>query len=89
MYRALLEPPSASAATSKSTSQLFGGIFSGGIFGSGGGTGGGLMDAPCGACPVFEFCKAGGPVNPRECVYYEEWMNVGGKDREVDVKMEG
>jgi hypothetical protein len=28
--------------------------------------------APCGRCPVFDFCKDGGPINPRECVYFEE-----------------
>ena len=72
-----------------SASGLFGGIFGGGIFSGAGRTGGGLMDAPCGTCPVLEFCKAGGPVNPRECVYYEEWLGLGGDESEgAETKME-
>jgi len=35
----------------------------------------GLMEAPCGPCPSFEFCKDGGPVNPQECIYYSEWLS--------------
>lgn len=31
-------------------------------------------DIPCGNCPVFEFCKEGGPVNPGECVYLSNWL---------------
>jgi DNA-directed RNA polymerase III subunit RPC6 len=31
-------------------------------------------DIPCGSCPVFEFCKQGGPVNPEECVYLSSWL---------------
>jgi DNA-directed RNA polymerase III subunit RPC6 len=31
-------------------------------------------DIPCGKCPVFEFCKEGGPVNPSECVYLGNWL---------------
>jgi DNA-directed RNA polymerase III subunit RPC6 len=86
VYRALLEPPSASHSTTAPSKSgfYFGGIFGGGIFGIKGGTGGGLMDAPCGACPVFEFCKDGGPVNPRECVYYEEWLGCGSTRKGVD-----
>ncbi|KZT02415.1 uncharacterized protein LAESUDRAFT_661947 [Laetiporus sulphureus 93-53] len=38
----------------------------------------GLYQAPCVLCPTFEFCKGGGPVNPRECVYYDSWL-TGGK----------
>ncbi|KZT22961.1 hypothetical protein NEOLEDRAFT_1137326 [Neolentinus lepideus HHB14362 ss-1] len=34
----------------------------------------GLSQAPCGRCPQFDFCKDGGPVNPKECVYYGEWL---------------
>ncbi|KAG6911639.1 hypothetical protein DXG01_007889 [Tephrocybe rancida] len=34
-------------------------------------------EAPCSQCPSFEFCKDGGPVNARECVYYGDWL-VGG-----------
>ncbi|EJF61847.1 hypothetical protein DICSQDRAFT_105558 [Dichomitus squalens LYAD-421 SS1] len=39
-----------------------------------GGGGGGLAQTPCVRCPVFEFCKDGGPVNPRECEYYGNWL---------------
>lgn len=28
----------------------------------------------CGRCPQFEFCKEDGPVNPRECKYYGDWL---------------
>ncbi|KDQ50981.1 hypothetical protein JAAARDRAFT_41609 [Jaapia argillacea MUCL 33604] len=35
----------------------------------------GLSQAPCGRCPTFDFCKEGGPVNPKECVYYEGWFS--------------
>lgn len=34
----------------------------------------GWSQAPCGGCSVFEFCKEKGPVNPRECTYYEDWL---------------
>ncbi|GJE98809.1 RNA polymerase Rpc34 subunit-domain-containing protein [Phanerochaete sordida] len=34
----------------------------------------GVAQAPCGRCPVFDFCTAGGPVNPQECVYYADWL---------------
>ncbi|KAG6880066.1 hypothetical protein C0992_006878 [Termitomyces sp. T32_za158] len=34
-------------------------------------------EAPCNQCPSFEFCKNGGPVNPRDCVYFGDWL-VGG-----------
>ncbi|KAJ3557046.1 hypothetical protein NM688_g1683 [Phlebia brevispora] len=34
----------------------------------------GLAQAPCGRCPVFDFCKEGGPVNPGECHYYGDWL---------------
>ncbi|KAL0580764.1 34-kDa subunit of RNA polymerase III (C) [Marasmius crinis-equi] len=37
----------------------------------------GWSQAPCSVCPTFEFCKADGPVNPRDCVYYGDWL-VGG-----------
>lgn len=35
----------------------------------------GWFQSPCGRCPRFEFCKEGGPVNPRECVYYGDWLD--------------
>ncbi|KAF5363655.1 hypothetical protein D9756_000855 [Leucocoprinus leucothites] len=34
-------------------------------------------DAPCTLCPSFDFCKDGGPVNPKDCVYYGEWLTAG------------
>jgi len=37
----------------------------------------GWTEAPCSKCPSFEFCKEGGPVNPKECVYYEDWLVAG------------
>ncbi|KAG6890941.1 hypothetical protein C0995_000898 [Termitomyces sp. Mi166 len=37
----------------------------------------GASEAPCSQCPSFEFCKNGGPVNPRDCVYFGSWL-VGG-----------
>ncbi|EJD52044.1 hypothetical protein AURDEDRAFT_111548 [Auricularia subglabra TFB-10046 SS5] len=30
--------------------------------------------APCAQCPQFEFCDPGGPVNPRGCEYYTQWL---------------
>lgn len=38
----------------------------------------GWSQAPCAKCPVFDFCKNGGPTNPQECTYFGEWL-----DREV------
>jgi DNA-directed RNA polymerase III subunit RPC6 len=37
----------------------------------------GWAQAPCGGCPVFDFCKDKGPVNPSECTYYEDWLRAG------------
>lgn len=37
----------------------------------------GWSETPCALCPSFEFCKDGGPVNPRECVYYGDWLTGG------------
>jgi DNA-directed RNA polymerase III subunit RPC6 len=34
----------------------------------------GWSEAPCGRCPVFDFCKEGGPVEPSGCEYYGEWL---------------
>jgi len=34
----------------------------------------GWSEAPCGSCPVFDFCKEGGPVDPSGCEYYGEWL---------------
>jgi DNA-directed RNA polymerase III subunit RPC6 len=31
----------------------------------------GWSQTPCGRCPVFDFCTAGGPVNAAECVYFD------------------
>ncbi|KAH7912496.1 RNA polymerase Rpc34 subunit-domain-containing protein [Hygrophoropsis aurantiaca] len=49
----------------------------------------GWSQAPCGRCPVFDFCKDKGPTNPKECVYYEEWLHVGvGKSAPTAAKVE-
>jgi len=37
----------------------------------------GWTEAPCNKCPSFEFCKEGGPVNAKECVYYADWLVAG------------
>lgn len=34
-----------------------------------------FTDTPCGQCPVFDFCKEGGPVSPSGCVYLKDWLN--------------
>ncbi|EJD07394.1 uncharacterized protein FOMMEDRAFT_164375 [Fomitiporia mediterranea MF3/22] len=34
----------------------------------------GWSEAPCGRCPQIDFCKDGGPVNPRECQYFGDWL---------------
>ncbi|KAL1867936.1 hypothetical protein VTK73DRAFT_3901 [Phialemonium thermophilum] len=36
----------------------------------------GLMEAPCGKCPVFELCEEGGPVSPSNCVYFQKWLGL-------------
>ncbi|XP_006459884.1 hypothetical protein AGABI2DRAFT_202311 [Agaricus bisporus var. bisporus H97] len=36
----------------------------------------GWSEAPCTLCPSFDFCKGGGPVNPKDCVYYGEWLTA-------------
>ncbi|KAG7448972.1 RNA polymerase III subunit Rpc34 [Guyanagaster necrorhizus] len=43
----------------------------------------GWSESPCAKCPSFEFCKDGGPVNPRECVYYGDWL-AGGPVAEIE-----
>jgi DNA-directed RNA polymerase III subunit RPC6 len=35
---------------------------------------GGITEVPCARCPVFEMCEIGGPVNPNNCEYFEEWF---------------
>jgi DNA-directed RNA polymerase III subunit RPC6 len=35
---------------------------------------GGITEVPCGRCPVFEMCEIGGPVNPNNCEYFDEWF---------------
>ncbi|KAK7061534.1 putative DNA-directed RNA polymerase III subunit rpc6 [Favolaschia claudopus] len=37
----------------------------------------GWTEAPCSRCQSFQFCKEGGPVNPKECVYYTDWLVAG------------
>ena len=38
--------------------------------------GNGLVEAPCGRCPVFDLCEEGGPVNPSNCVYFQRWLGL-------------
>lgn len=33
-----------------------------------------LTDIPCGRCPVAKDCKDGGIINPKSCVYLDEWL---------------
>jgi DNA-directed RNA polymerase III subunit RPC6 len=35
-----------------------------------------LTDAPCGRCPVFSICEESGPINPGNCEYYQEWLEI-------------
>ena len=34
----------------------------------------GLNRSPCVVCPVFDFCRDGGPVDAHGCVYYGSWL---------------
>lgn len=36
--------------------------------------GNGLSQAPCGRCPVFNLCEDDGPVNARNCEYFQTWL---------------
>ncbi|KAM7216565.1 DNA-directed RNA polymerase [Rhypophila decipiens] len=36
----------------------------------------GLMEAPCGRCPVFDICVEGGPVSPSTCIYFPRWLGI-------------
>lgn len=36
----------------------------------------GLMETPCGRCPVSDVCEEGGPVNARTCKYFQEWLQI-------------
>ena len=36
----------------------------------------GLVESPCGRCPVFDVCEDGGPVNARTCEYFHEWLQI-------------
>lgn len=48
---------------------------------------GGITEVPCLRCPVFDFCEDGGPVNPKTCVYFDDWFqkleDLGLKDGEI------
>ena len=33
-----------------------------------------LTEAPCGRCPVADFCDETGPVNARTCPYFQDWL---------------
>ncbi|EIW66918.1 hypothetical protein TREMEDRAFT_74612 [Tremella mesenterica DSM 1558] len=34
----------------------------------------GQTQVPCGNCPQFALCEDDGPVNARECEYYDDWL---------------
>jgi DNA-directed RNA polymerase III subunit RPC6 len=36
----------------------------------------GLVESPCGRCPVFDLCEEGGPVNARTCTYFQDWLQI-------------
>lgn len=36
----------------------------------------GFTEAPCGRCPVFSLCEDNGPVNPKECIYLDKWIDL-------------
>ncbi|KAI1790131.1 RNA polymerase Rpc34 subunit-domain-containing protein [Ganoderma leucocontextum] len=42
----------------------------------------GLNQTPCVVCPVYNFCRDGGPVSPQQCAFYEAWLQPGGKSLE-------
>ncbi|KAL1984843.1 hypothetical protein VTN96DRAFT_8598 [Rasamsonia emersonii] len=34
----------------------------------------GMVEAPCGQCPVFKLCQPGGAVSPENCEYFDSWL---------------
>ena len=34
-----------------------------------------LTEAPCGRCPVFDFCEDGGLVSAKTCPYFQQWLD--------------
>ena len=42
---------------------------------------GGLTEVPCGRCPVFDLCAEGGPVNPSNCEYFDDWLRGSNNTR--------
>jgi len=34
----------------------------------------GLVQVPCGVCPVFKNCTERGTVNPTSCIYLNNWL---------------
>jgi DNA-directed RNA polymerase III subunit RPC6 len=37
----------------------------------------GLMQMPCGVCPVISDCHEGNYISPTKCVYFKEWLENG------------
>ncbi|KAI9734243.1 MAG: 34-kDa subunit of RNA polymerase III (C) [Cirrosporium novae-zelandiae] len=35
-----------------------------------------MTEAPCAACPKRDVCGDDGPVNPRNCEYFQEWLKL-------------
>lgn len=33
-------------------------------------------EIPCGKCPVAKFCSESGPVSPKVCVYFRDWLEI-------------
>ena len=38
--------------------------------------GNGFTQSPCGRCPVFDLCEDGGPINARNCDYFQGWLRA-------------
>ena len=36
----------------------------------------GLTQSPCGRCPVFDLCEDGGPINAKNCEYFQTWLKT-------------
>lgn len=48
----------------------------------------GTTEAPCVGCPQFTFCSEAGPVNPKGCEYFDQWLD-GPQEQEAMEKDHG
>lgn len=48
----------------------------------------GFTETPCSRCPVFDFCRADGPVNAT-CPYYSMWIDARLEDDAPDQESDG